>query len=97
MAHYQISSKAKEDIDNIWFYTYENWSIEQANKKFNEIIDQIEFLAKNQRAGKSYHYIKSEIRGFLIKPHMIFYRINSSTEITIERILHESMDLGEQL
>jgi len=29
MAEYIISEKALEDLNNIWIYTAENWSVEQ--------------------------------------------------------------------
>ena len=29
---YRISAKALEDIDKIWLYTLENWSLNQANQ-----------------------------------------------------------------
>ena len=32
MAEYIISEKALEDLNNIWLYTAENWSVKQANK-----------------------------------------------------------------
>jgi toxin ParE1/3/4 len=34
MADYIISEKALEDLNNIWIYTAENWSVEQANRYY---------------------------------------------------------------
>ena len=45
---YKISEAASIDIKNIWLYTLENWSIQQADRYFNLIIDEIEFIAQNQ-------------------------------------------------
>ena len=42
---YKISQAASRDIENIWFYTIEKWSIEQADRYFNLIMDEIEYLA----------------------------------------------------
>ena len=39
-----ISEKANEDIEKIWLYTYENWSLEQADRYYNLILDEIEFI-----------------------------------------------------
>jgi len=39
---YRISVKASEDIKNIWLYTFENWSQEQADRYVNLIFDEIE-------------------------------------------------------
>ena len=47
MAEYIISAKAVEDINNIWIYTAENWSVEQADRYYNLIIDEIEYIVNN--------------------------------------------------
>jgi toxin ParE1/3/4 len=47
MSEYIISEKALEDINNIWIYTAENWSVEQANRYYNLIIDEIEYIVDN--------------------------------------------------
>jgi toxin ParE1/3/4 len=44
MAEYIISEKALEDLNNIWLYTVENWSVKQANKYYNLILDEIEYV-----------------------------------------------------
>ena len=47
MSEYIISEKALEDINNIWIYTAENWSVEQADRYYNLIIDEIEYIVDN--------------------------------------------------
>ena len=44
MALYIISEEALKDIDNIWLYTAENWSLEQADRYYNLILDEIEYI-----------------------------------------------------
>ena len=41
---YRISAKALEDIDKIWLYTLENWSLNQANHYYRLIYQEIELL-----------------------------------------------------
>ena len=69
-----ISEKANEDIEKIWLYTYENWSQEQADRYYNLILDEIEFIAENFESGKSVDYIKKGYRATLVKSHIIFYK-----------------------
>ena len=38
----KISIEANNDIENIWLYTMSNWSIEQADRYYNNIFDEIE-------------------------------------------------------
>ena len=54
MADYIISEKALDDLNNIWIHTAENWSIEQANRYYNLIMDEIEFVAENFESTKDF-------------------------------------------
>ena len=49
--NYKISVKAAEDLENIWLYTFEHWSYEQADRYINLIIDEIEYLAQKPELG----------------------------------------------
>lgn len=91
---YKISKEAQIDIENIWLYTFEAWSIEQADRYFNLIIDEIEFLAQNPNSGKDFNYIRKSYYRSKVKSHFIFYRINlKDNVIEIIRILHQQMDV----
>lgn len=95
---YKISQEANRDIENIWLYTYENWSLEQADRYFNLILDEIEYLAENSESGKNYDYIRKGYYRSRMKSHFIFYKINlQKEEIEIIRILHQRMDIESRL
>ena len=95
---YKISREAQIDIESIWLYTYETWSIEQADRYFNLIIDEIEFLASNPNSGKDFNYIRKGYYRSKVKSHFIFYKINlNENEIEIIRILHQQMDVKSRL
>jgi toxin ParE1/3/4 len=96
--NYKISQEANLDIENIWIYTFENWSLEQADRYINQIIDEIEYLAENPKAGKDYSQIRKGYFRSRIKSHFIFYKINLRLEqIEIIRILHQRMDIESRL
>jgi toxin ParE1/3/4 len=94
---YLISNKAVLDLQEIWLYTLEKWSIEQADRYYNLIIGEIEFICKNIHSGKSMDYIKKGYRVSKVKSHLIFYRISTEQIIEVIRILHESMDIPNRL
>ena len=54
MALFIISEEALKDIDNIWLYTAENWSLEQADRYYNLIFDEIEYVSKNFEIGRDF-------------------------------------------
>lgn len=94
---YLISEKAKQDIENIWLYTYENWSLEQADRYYNQILDEIEFVAKNFESGKPVDHIKKGYRASLVKSHIIFYKKSISNIVEIIRVLHQKMDIENRI
>ena len=96
--NYKISKQAEIDLENIWLYTFEEWSIEQADYYFDLIMDEIEYISKNPKSGKSYNEIRKEYFRSRVKSHFIFYRINFKEEcIEIIRILHQQMDVESHI
>ena len=95
---YKISEEAGRDIENIWLYTFESWSIEQADRYFNIIMDEIEYIAENPESGKDYNEVRKGYFRSRIKSHFIFYKINRKADvIEIIRILHQRMDIDTRL
>lgn len=87
---------AIQDLEEIWFYTFQKWSIEQADRYHSLIYREIEFLAGKPSSGKNIDYLRLGYRSSKIKSHLLFYKF-SSTEIEIIRILHENMDIPNRL
>lgn len=94
---YEISGKANEDIDQIWIYTLGNWSLEQADRYYNLIMDEIEYIADNFESGKSLEYLRKGYRSSKVKSHIIFYRKSEKNIVEIIRILHMRMDIENRL
>ncbi|SFT18799.1 type II toxin-antitoxin system RelE/ParE family toxin [Sphingobacterium wenxiniae] len=95
---YKISKEALNDLENIWLYTYETWSERQANRYYNLIIDEIEYLTENPNSGKDYSHVRKGYLRSKVKSHLIFYKINHrENEIEIIRILHQQMDIENRL
>ncbi len=94
---YRISEKAVEDLENIWTYTFHKWSIEQADRYYNLIINEFEFISKNFMAGKSMDHIKSGYRASIVKSHLVFYRKSQNNQVEIIRILNQRMDIETRI
>jgi toxin ParE1/3/4 len=91
-----ISKKAVSDLEEIWLYTVEKWSIEQADRYYNLIFDEINYICRNIDAGKSMEHVRKGYRASKVKSHLIFYRVLNNT-IEVIRILHERMDVENRL
>jgi len=94
---YIISTKATEDLEKIWQYTYFRWSEKQADKYYNLIIEKIEFIAQNATVGRTMDDIKEGYRQYPIESHIIFYRISENNIVIVIRILHQNMDIPNRL
>ena len=94
---YRISQEAIKDLKNIWVYTLNKWSKEQADRYYDLIIEEIEFIADNFMTGKSAKQTRKNYRVTKIKSHLIFYRKVENEIVEIVRILHQRMDIKKRL
>ena len=97
MVEYIISEKALEDLNNIWIYTAENWSVEQANRYYNLIVDEIEYVSENFEVTKDFGNIRKNYKFSKVKSHLVFYKKTENTEMEVVRILHERMDIKNRI
>ncbi len=96
--NYKISNEAENDLEKIWHYTFETWSLEQADYYYELIMDEIEYLAENPKSGDDYSQIRKGYFRSRVKSHFIFYRINIKEQVVeIIRILHQQMDIESRL
>jgi toxin ParE1/3/4 len=97
MAEYIISEKALEDLNSIWLYTAENWSVEQANRYYNLIVDEIEYVSENFDSTKDFGSVRKNYSYSKVKSHLVFYKKTENSEMEVVRILHERMDIKNRL
>ena len=94
---YRISEQAIDDLNEIWVYTFQKWSKKQADRYYDLIIGEIEFIADNFMIGKSAEQTRKNYRYSKIKSHLIFYRKVENEIVEIVRILHQRMDIKMRL
>ena len=94
---YRISRKALEDVNKIWVYTLNKWSKEQADRYYDLIIEEIEFITENYLVGKSAEQTRKNYSVTKIKYHLIFYRKTENDNLEIVRILHQRMNIKKRI
>ena len=95
---YRISHLASQDLENIWLYTFENWLAEQADRYFNLILDEIEYISSKPDSGNDFSHIRKGYFRTRIKSHFIFYKIDKKKKLVeIIRIFHQRMDIENRL
>lgn len=94
---YRISREAIKDLNKIWAYTFHKWSKEQADRYYDLIIAEIEFIATHFTVGKSAEQTRYKYRVTRVKSHLIFYRKTENDIVEIVRILHQRMEIKKRL
>jgi len=85
-----IRPEAKEDIKNIWHYTFETWGEKQADIYTIELGTAINSLADNPKIGFIIDHVKDGYRLYRFRHHFIIYTL-SPIEIDVTRVLGENM------
>ena len=97
MAKVALRQRAIDDLNNIWLYTFEEWSEKQADKYYATLEFTCMQIGENPQLGREYKEISHNLLGLRTGKHIIFYQVISKDEIEIIRILHEQMDLKNRL
>ncbi len=91
-----LDRAAESDLIEIWVYTFENWSAEQADRYLDTLNEAIGALALHPERGRSRHGLREGYFSRRAFRHVIFYTF-SETEVRIRRVLHEVMDIDRHL
>ena len=96
--NYKISIEAGIDLEKIWSYTFDKWSLEQADRYINQIFEEIEYISIKPENGKDFSYVRKNYMRTKVKSHFIFYKVSKKTKIVeIIRVLHHQMDIENRL
>ena len=93
MSKLVLRQESLDDLNDIWNYTFEQWSESKADNYYEKIKLACNRVAKNPNIGKKYNAINKNLLGIKCGKHIIFYQVISNDEIEVVRILHERMDL----
>lgn len=91
MAKYRLTPRAERDLEEIWRYTSEQWSTEQAEKYVGALIDAMELLADEPSRGRSAESARPGYLRSKVAAHVIFYK-RAKYGVAIIRVLHGRMD-----
>jgi toxin ParE1/3/4 len=92
---YRLSPLAESDLEEIWLYTFKNWSLEQADRYQADIAAAFDELAARRKTGRRVD-IREGYFKYAVGAHVIFYR-PSDSGIDIIRVLHQRMEVSRHL
>ena len=94
----KVSQAAADDLEGIWLYTIEHWSLEQADRYLNLILDGFDLIMNDPMGGRDFSHVRKGYFGTNAGSHLVFYLIDEATdEVELVRVLHERMDIENRL
>ena len=85
-SHYRLTPCAEDDLEDIWRYTAETWSIVQADQYLDELVATFENIVAMPMIARERQEIVPPVRTYIHGAHVIVYRIEEDY-IAIIRIL----------
>ena len=95
-AGFRLSRRARQDLEDIWLYTFQQWSSAQADAYVADLLTACEGLASGEKIARSAHDIREGYHQYRSGSHSIYFKL-SDTHVDVLRILHQSMDVGAHL
>jgi toxin ParE1/3/4 len=92
---YRLFPLAETDLEDIWLYTFKNWSREQADRYHANLIAAFEGLACGEKKGRRVD-IREGYFKCAIGAHFVYYR-ETDIGIDVVRVLHQRMDADRHL
>ncbi len=91
-SHYSIRKLAEADLEEIWFYTFTQWGVEQADSYTRSLLSRIAWLAENPSVGKQRDDVRPGYHCFPEGMHLIYYLVTKKG-IDVIGIPHQCMDV----
>ena len=91
-----LSALAEQDLVDIWIYTAEQWSFDQADSYSEELVVSLNRLIKHPQLGLARDDLRSGYRALTVNQHIAFYKVETDN-IQIIRVLHKSVDTPQHL
>lgn len=92
---YRLSPLAEDDLEGIWLYSLQNWSLSQADSYYRGLVAEIEGLAAGTKKGRTVDvqpgYLKRSCGA-----HVIYFR-DRGDWLEIVRVLHGAQDAERHL
>ena len=92
---YRLSPRATQDLEDIWFYTFDMWSRAQADRYHRTLVAEIAALASGTRKGRT-DTVRPGILKRLCGSHVLYYR-DLPDRVEIVRVLHGAQDVDRHL
>ncbi|WP_281807249.1 type II toxin-antitoxin system RelE/ParE family toxin [Methylocystis echinoides] len=73
MRQLTLSARAQADIEELWDYTVERWSVDRAEVYLRKIKAAVEAVADEPRLGRPCDEVRAGYRKYAAASHVLFY------------------------
>ena len=87
---HRLSPRAEIDLEEIWLYTFQNWSLAQADSYHRDLVAAFEGLASGTKRGRDVD-VRPDYLKCPVGSHMIYFR-DCGDQIEVIRVLHQRQD-----
>lgn len=91
LAEYRLTQAAQTDLEDIWLYTLEHWSVEQADRYIDSLEDTFSRLLFMPEMARDRPEFDPPVRIHPSTKHLIVYRIEDDY-LNILRVLGTGQD-----
>lgn len=91
-----VSEPAKLDINDIYEYSILEFGWDRTVLYLMEMEEVFYSITQHHQLGTKRMYIANDVFAIPFQSHVIFYRINSDSQVVIVRILHGSRDIPKR-
>lgn len=96
MSGYSLSPRARADLKDIWTYTADRWTIEQADRYIRLLDGAMRIAAGDSRRWRSCDHVRTGYFKYSAGSHVLFFKRHGGG-IVVVRILHQNMDFERHL
>lgn len=92
----EVSPAARADLDKIFDYTADRWSLEQAITYTDRFDAAFARLGVDASFARRRDDLPPDLSFVAVGSHYVFFKLSADT-VTIVRVLHQQMDAGRHL
>lgn len=96
MTKYQLQPAAEQDLEAIWLYSVNRWGVPQADAYIDDLDECFHLLANEPLLASVRKEFNPPVRIHSHRQHLVVHTL-SEPGVVIVRVLHQSMEIGQQL
>jgi toxin ParE1/3/4 len=92
---YRLSPLAEADLEEIWLYTLEHWSLVQADTYHQSLVTAFKDLASGKKQGRPADVLP-DVMKYLCNSHVVYF-LDYPNHLDVIRVLHQRQDAERHL